>query len=1380
MNVLANFRKWNVYSSTKIFKFASQTQKSNMNYSALNKYLGWLVFIIATAVYFITIEDTVSLWDCGEYITAAYKLEVGHPPGAPLFMLFGRLFSFFADPENAALWINRMSALSSSFTLLFMFWTITMLGKKIALKDDRKMSSGQAVAILGSGIIGALAYTFTESFWFSAVEGEVYAMSSLFTAVIFWAVMKWDEETTAIKFGELDPSARPLKWIVLIFFLFGLAIGVHLLGILVIPCIAYVIYFNHYKDVKFGQFIAAGAVGLFVLGFVQAGLIPGTISLASSFEVFFRNSVGLPFTTGAIIFFILLVAALIIPIIVFRKNKIVKVAMMSLIVMFIGYGSFTTIVIRSNANTPLDENNPENLVTLHAYLKREQYGSWPIVYGQYWNSKEEGGQFENGTWNPYANTRTWDDRSSVLQRRFLVDIKKGKNKTFRDEEAAIEYAEKSGKKNYSIEEKYVEINTDVRKNQIARYSQGTIFPRMFISGDARREQGYKSWSGYDPNRRVSSDEKGKDGKPIPTFGNNLQYFGAYQVNWMYWRYFMWNFAGRQNDVQGHGSALRGNWKSGFDFIDEQRLGAVGENEIYFSKENPSNNKFFYLPFILGLIGLFFHFLKAPKDAFVVTLLFLLTGLAIVIYLNQKPYEPRERDYAFAASFYAFAIWVGLGVYGLYEAFASYGRKEYMKLGIIFGAMLFLCAIIGDSSSPTGMPITMSWLIIGLIGIGSMGVMTLLRKVVQSKKSGGILATTLGLIVPIIMGMQGWDDHDRSERTGARDLAYNYLVACEENSILYTNGDNDTFPLWYLQEVEGKSTDVRVCNLSLMQTDWYTEQMMMKAYESEPLPIKFTEDQILMYGGNTDQVYFFDYNMFRSATSSDELNKIMNSKIENNKAAFRTAINQYRTGMAQMLSSMKVNNNGAIIQSEIARLMTPLPNPTLADFNDVEKTTGTIFQLINAGTLEGSNEIYQQLQTASTTWKKSWDYLPIDIAMEYVRNDDNFYVNRDRKIRHFPAKGFIVPVNTANAVKSGVIDSTQVNDCVSEIRFAVSAQAISREEVMMMDIMANNDWERAIYYSSPAGSTVSNAIYRAGHLKLIGMVYELSPLNSRATDEAAREKMFNNMMEVFKYGSLEKEGTLADYYVRRHTDQYRGYFAQLAGGYAGQYGQAEAEVRAYTQNLDQMKAAGAPTSQVDSIQKIVDAANARMDIYQKKAKQVIDKSLVMLPIKNVFDMSEPRATGKMLTAQVQETTDGVVPSYIQILYRTGNIEAGNKLAIEYLDQLETYVNYFENSPAYFAQTNMKDFIAATSNILDIYAISNGMDDEGIAAKASKDLYSKLYTEVIPQLVEEINQKSKADVSDRRRGSTSGGKLSSEAADFQKAFTVLESGGQGIPQ
>lgn len=1376
MKVLAKIRICNVFSLLKFFKFASQTQKSNMNYSALNKYLGWLVFLIATAVYFITIEDTVSLWDCGEYITAAYKLEVGHPPGAPLFMLFGRLFSFFADPENAALWINRMSALSSSFTVLFMFWTITMLGKKIAFQGERKMSKGQLVAILGSGVVGALAYTFTESFWFSAVEGEVYAMSSLFTAVIFWAVMKWDEEASAIKHGELDPTARPMKWIVLIFFLFGLAIGVHLLGILVIPCIAYVIYFNHYTEVKPLQFITAGLVGLFVLGFVQAGLIPGTISLASSFEVFFRNSLGLPFTTGAVIFFLLLIAALIIPIVIWRNNKIVKVTMMSLIVLLIGYGSFTTIVIRSNANTPLDENNPENLVTLHAYLKREQYGSWPIVYGQYWNSKEEGGRFEGKQWNPYANTSNWDDRSPVLQRRFLVTIPRGKDKSFRDEDAAIAYAEKSGKKNYSIDERYVETNADVRENQVAKYSQNTIFPRMFISGDARREQGYKSWSGYDANRRVSNDQKGKDGRPIPTFGNNLQYFTKYQVNWMYWRYFMWNFSGRQNDVQGHGSALRGNWKSGFDFIDEMRLGAMGDNEIYFSKENPSNNKFYFLPFILGLIGLFFHFLKAPKDAFVVSLLFLLTGFAIVIYLNQKPFEPRERDYAYAASFYAFAIWVGLGVYGLFEAFRSYGKKEYMKIGVIFGAILLLCAVIGDSSSPTGMPVTMSWIMIGVIGIGAMALMTALRKVVQSKQSGGILAVVLGLVVPIILGMQGWDDHDRSERTGARDLAYNYLTSCEKNSILYTNGDNDTFPLWYLQEVEGKKTDVRVCNLSLMQTDWYTEQMMMKAYDSDALPIKFTEDQILMYGGNTDQVYFFDYSVFKNGGSSDAIDKVMNSKIENNKPQFRTAINQYRTGMAQMLSSMKVNGNGAVIQSEIARLITPLPNPTLADFKNVEKTTATIFQLISSGTLEGTNEIYQQLQDASISWKKSWDYLPIDVAMEYVRNDDNIYTNQGRKIRHFPAKGFIIPVNAQNAVKSGVIDSTQIGDCVPEIRFAVSAQAISREEVMMMDIMANNDWERAIYYSSPAGSTISNSIYRVGHLKLIGMVYEFSPLNSKATDDSAREKMFNNMMEEFRYGSLEKEGTLADYYVRRHTDQYRGYFAQLAGGYAGLYGQAEAEVRGYTQNLEQLKAANAPTSTIDSIQRIVDAANARMEINKDKAKQVIDRSLLMLPIKNVFDMSEPRATGKTLAPGIQETSDGVVPSYIQILYRTGNIEAANTLAVEYLDQLETYVSYFENSPAYFAQTNSKEFIAATSNILDIYAISNGFDEEGAAAKASKDLYGHLYTNVIPQIVEGIDAEANQSSVERRRGGSTKNGRSAEAANFQKAFMTLESGGQ----
>ncbi len=729
-----------------------------MSYKKANAYLGWLVFLIATVVYFITIEDTVSLWDCGEYITAAYKLEVGHPPGAPLFMVIGRLFTFFADTENVAVWINRLSAISSSLTILFMFWSITMLLKKIALKDKNELSSADTIAIFGSALVGSLAYTFSDSFWFSAVEGEVYAMASLFTAAIFWAILKWDEEMAELQNGTLSNEYAPNRWILLIMFLLGLAIGVHLLGILVVPAISFVMYFRHKKVADFKGIFLTGILSVFILGFIQEAIIPGSISLASAFEVAFVNSFGLPFFSGTLFFFALLVIGCVWLIRYARKkgNAIIYNATMGLILLLIGYGSFAVIVIRSNANTPLDENDPENLVTLHSYLKREQYGSAPILFGPMWNSTEN-------------DPSLYDSRSPFYLRRFVVTKGDVVLKAYKDEKAANKYAKDNGG---SVEEKYFESNATERLNSVATYAQTTFFPRMYWSQEAARIDGYTKWSGYDANDDAVT-EKGKDGKRLPTFGENMTYFMRYQVNWMYWRYFMWNFAGRQNDIQGDGDNMRGNWISGFGAIDNARLGNQDENAPYFTSENPANNKFFFLPLILGLVGFFFHFYRAPKDAFVVFLAFLFTGLAIVVYLNQKPMEPRERDYAYAGSFYFFALWIGIGIYAMYDAFIRFKQKDLIKALAIGGGGLVLFAII-DGGSEVSMPNTLSWLFIAGVGIGLLAVMMGLRKVLKKDSQGAIVVSLLGLFVPIIMGMQGFDDHDRSLKTSADDLASELL------------------------------------------------------------------------------------------------------------------------------------------------------------------------------------------------------------------------------------------------------------------------------------------------------------------------------------------------------------------------------------------------------------------------------------------------------------------------------------------------------------------------------------------------------------------------------------------------------------------------------
>tara|TARA_B100000508_G_scaffold137355_1_gene131515 strand:- start:8647 stop:12657 length:4011 start_codon:yes stop_codon:yes gene_type:complete len=1319
-----------------------------MSYKKLNISLGWLAFLIATIVYFITVEDTASLWDCGEYITAAYKLEVGHPPGAPFFMLIGRLFSLFAGSEaDVALWINRMSALSSSFSILFLFWTITMLGKKIAQKDGAVMTGGQKVAILGAGFVGAMAYTFTESFWFSAVEGEVYAMSSLFTAIIFWAVMKWDEEMTMIKRGELGPEVRPLRWMVLIMFLFGLAIGVHLLGLLVLPCIAYVVLFQMKEKVSPGLFIITGVIGVLVLAFIQNGVIPGTIAIASSIEITFVNSFGLPFGSGAAFFFILLIGVLVGGLLYTRRKqkKVANTVILGLIMLFIGYGSFATIVIRSNANPPLDENNPENLVTLHAYLKREQYGSWPILYGEFYNSKP-------------APSSQYKDRSPVYDKRWVVTSRTGSEvAAFREKAVAENYVKNSGQ-SYELVHKYFITNKNTREKQIPVYAQNTFFPRMYFRNDPNRAEGYRNWSGYNPDRRVSSNQIGDDGRPIPTFGENLTFFMNYQVNWMYWRYFMWNFAGRQNDIQGHGSELRGNWISGFSSVDEPRVGATGENAPYFTKENPSNNKFYFIPLILGLIGLFFHFLKAPKDAFVVLLLFLFTGLAIVVYLNQKPFEPRERDYAYAASFYAFAIWIGLGVYGLFEAYRSFKTNEYKKLGISYVGILFLCLI--SDLGGDGMPATLSVLIIGAIGGGAIAIMSILKKAKIPGVGAAGLATILGLIAPIILGMQGWDDHDRSNRTPARSLAYNYLIGCAPNSILYTNGDNDTFPLWYLQEVEGVRTDVRVANLSLMQTDWYTEQMMMRAYESDPLPIKFREDQILMGAGNTDYVLFLNYETYKRSLSPEKSEEIIKKKIEANPEIFKNSLIRLRRGLAGALQQMSGNSDDAqsILDRMQVEMSEQLDNPGYDDYNKLNVFIRRIFNDASKNVISVNENILKQLQQAANSWTKEWDYLPIDYAMEFVRNDDNMITRQDgRKLRYFPSSGFVLPVNAENAVKAGVIKEDQVSDCRDAVRFNFrkgglfrsDVNGLSREEVMMLDILANFDWTRGVYFSSPGGSDVAKALYAEGLVQNYGQIHGLSPLRKGIAEEDGRQKMYENIINKYDYANLSEEGVLVDYYVRRHTDQYRNSFIDLASNYVSAYRRAKSKVeRDTTGNVAQLK--------------------KEMQENADKVAEVISYSLEKLPIDKVFDFGEPRGIGRRLPNGQQIYTDGVMPEYIKVLYDVDKNELADDLAEKYIKQLETMMNYFEHSDPMIAYKNEEAFIAFGMNFLRTYREVYLNNPESALGDYVNSLERRLSEQVVPGIAKELSQR---EVSDTRGRRTVVRKMREEAQEFTDLYMAL---------
>ncbi|PVH24740.1 protein O-mannosyl-transferase family [Sphingobacterium corticibacter] len=699
-----------------------------MNYSKINNWLGWLCAVIATLTYVLTAERTTSWWDTGEFIASAYKMQIVHQPGAPLFLMIQNLFSNLAmgDTTRIAFWMNIGSAVCSGLTILFLFWSITALARKIYTRSyqDQEISAIALVRIMGAGVVGALAYTFSDTFWFSAVESEVYAMSSLCTAVVFWAILKWEAVAD-------EPGAD--RWLILIAYIMGLSIAVHLLNLLVIPAIALVIYFRRTQQVTTKGVVKALSIGVLILAFVLWGVIQFSIKFAAYFDLFFVNSLGMGFGTGAAFFAIVVIGALIYGIWYSAKaaKPILNIALVSLGFILFGYSSFAMIVIRAKANPSLNNSDPDNAFTFLSYLNREQYGDEPLLKGKYFDAKPTD-VFEAG-------------------------------KVYR----------KDG-------DRYVVARTKMKYS----YDRETIFPRIY-SERGPHVQVYRDFLGLGP------DEQ-------PTMADNLKFFFGYQIGHMYSRYFMWNFVGRQNDIQGHTSFTEGNWISGIKPIDNMRLG--GQYDLPTSElENSARNTYFFLPLILGLIGAIWHFKYKQRDAGVVGLLFFFTGLAIVLYLNQTPLQPRERDYAYAGSFYAFCIWIGFGVIGIAE---------------------------------------------------------FLSKKVNPKTAGYIAVGVALLGAPVLLASQNWDDHDRSEKYLARDMAKNYLESCAPNAILFTYGDNDTYPLWYVQEVEGFRTDVRVVNLSLLSSDWYMKQMMQPVNDAAALPIKIDPNKVK--DGVRDVIYYQDH------------------------------------------------------------------------------------------------------------------------------------------------------------------------------------------------------------------------------------------------------------------------------------------------------------------------------------------------------------------------------------------------------------------------------------------------------------------------------------------------------------------------------------------
>ena len=899
------------------------------NFKKLNNIIGWLVFALATLVYFLTLEPTASWWDCGEYIATAYKLQVGHPPGAPLFQLLGRFFSLFAfgNVQHVALMVNIMSALSSSLTILFLFWSITMLAKKLFVtSDDGQMDKGDMWAVLGAGVVGALAYTFTDSFWFSAVEGEVYAMSSFLTAVVFWAILRWE---------EVAGHRHGFRWILLIAYIVGLSIGVHLLNLLAIPAIVYVYYFKKYKF-SYKGFFAAGILSVFILAVIMYLIIPGIVQLAGKFELFFVNSIGLPFNSGTIIYFLVLVALIIGGLYYSRKKGkvILNTSILALTLILIGYSSFFILVIRANANPPINENDPKDAISLLSYLNREQYGTWPLLVGRYYNAPTV--DSKNGT-PVYAK-----------------DVEKGK---------------------------YVVI--DKREGTVPVYDErfNTFFPRMWSSSKPEHIRLYKQYGQIKGTPiKVQKGDGSTDIVYKPTFGENLRFFFTYQIDHMYLRYFMWNFVGRQNNIESQGEINHGNWISGIGFIDNWRLG--NQTDLPESMKNPARTKFYFLPLLLGLLGFLFQLSKSKKDTWVVFLLFFMTGFAIIVYLNQTPLQPRERDYAYAGSFYAFSMWIGLGVLALYD-----GLRNKLK-----------------------------------------------------NKTVAALAVTLAslVLVPGIMAKQGWKSHDRSGKYAARDFARMYLESCEPNAILFTNGDNDTFPLWYVQEVEGIRTDVRVVNYMLSSGEWYVDQMFRKVYESDPLPLSI--DRKFYAQGDQNYLPIFE-------------------RIED------------AIGVSEALSFVENNDK---------RTKVPLQNG-------------------------------------------EW-------------------------INYMPSKNLSLKIDKDAVVGSGTVAPEDTDKIVDEITWRVTQNGLFRNDLMLLDIIATNNWERPIYFANP--NSVSKVLNIDKYCHLEGIVYRFKPVP--ATDYIQRvggvdtERTYEILMaDDVRWGRLNEDDVTIDRESNRNSGMIKQDYIRLA-------------------------------------------------------------------------------------------------------------------------------------------------------------------------------------------------------------------------------------------
>ncbi len=1104
-----------------------------MDFKKYNKYIGWALFAIAAIVYLATMERSVSLWDCGEYIATSNKLEVGHPPGAPLFQMINRILTAFVPGGSVALVVNAVSALSSAFTILFLFWTITMIGLKMARskmslftksddsvidnteKEGNSLTEGQYWAILGSGIIGSLVYTFTDSFWFSAVEAEVYAMSSFFTALVFWAMYRWDQEVDKHEAGET--KRNPDYWLVFILFMVGLSIGVHLLNLLAIPAMGYIYYFKKFKKPSILGFMATGVISYIILSVIQDLIIPGTAKWIAGLELLFVNDMGMPFGSGMIFFFLLLVSILVGGIWYSKKRKWVNVntAFVSLTVLYIGYSCFAMIPIRSNADLPIDENNPENPVALMSYLLREQYGDRPLFYGPQFSSAEG-----------KKSRSEYGDKSPIHKRAFV--IKKGDEQIagFKTEKAADKYIKDKGLKGVEVEEEY--FLSSKRNNIVAEYHDGVEvwMPRMY-SEDPRHIQEYKNWTGYPSNpadpalQRDYVDLTSVKGERthiyMPTASENRTFFWKYQFNHMFFRYFMWNFSGRQNDDHNQkGDITVGNWQTGLNFIDKEFLGDQSTLPEH-RKNNYANNKYYLLPLILGLIGLFYHAYRHWKDWFVVFVLFLFTGFMVIIYLNQKPLEPRERDYAYAAAFYTFSIWIGLSVYAIYDLARQIDWKKYasiMAWPLGAGVLLLLIETIGGDIHVTSYSI----LYMTAVTAAVIALFMFLRDKLTDGKKQALAITGLLALVPLLMAFQNWNDHDRSGRYTPREMAKNYLKPCANQAIMFTNGDNDTFPLWYIQEVENYRTDVRTVNLSLANTDWYIEQMTRRAWKSDPLPISMEEHEY-REGAHLDQVLMPSGILNYYLSAADQAAKGGPQVPKDLTAAFTEVCKHSPSVVKPYLGIQWQTRSGEVV--EPLKRFSGVVNAALA---------------ANGGQDETANLADQLDILSDGTWRINDISVPGD------------------KMTYFPYKRFYIPVSDSAKemlIEDKAVPEDKYGSLVDSVIFSVGKAYIHKADLLILDLVAQSEWKRPIYFAATGGKESYLGLQK--HFQMEGLVYRLVPY--KTGDSPFRrynifgniysEKMYDIAVNQWEWGNLKGDNINVDYYNRRPVSNFRLQYAVLA-------------------------------------------------------------------------------------------------------------------------------------------------------------------------------------------------------------------------------------------